>query len=87
MLLSALALAAAVQATPAAAKPFVHAPRIEGQRSALECRQRTTPTSDDLLAKLQPLNRLPKATLHHTVIRMVDGCPVSTRVIQYRAAR
>ena len=89
MFLSALALAAAVQVAPAAemAKPFDLAPRIDGQRSALECRQRTTQARQDAIARGESLGRMPAAVLQHTVIRMVDGCPVSTRVIQYRKPR
>lgn len=87
MLLSALALAAALQAAPAATAAFVQQPKIEGQRSALECRRPVTQTRQADSAQAGPLNRMPMATLQHTVVRMVDGCPVSTRVIQYRPAR
>ena len=87
MLLSVLAFAAALQAGPAATSAFVQEPRIEGQRSALECRRRVTQARDAGGARSEPLSRMPLATLQHTVVRMVDGCPVSTRVIQYRPAR
>jgi hypothetical protein len=98
MLLSALALATAIQAVPVApgAPPLPPASRhpsfnralgAPGARSPLECRQRAIQAREDAIARGEPLSRMPGALLHHTVIRMVDGCPVSTRVRQSGPAR
>ena len=96
MLLSTIALAAALQVSPAVepqpfhvapvAVPFAHAPRMAGQRSALECRQRATQARDDSSVSAAPLNRMPPAIGERAVMRMIDGCPVSTPIVQ-RAAR
>lgn len=88
MLLSATFFAVALQAAPAA--PTAPPPRIQPRhsfnlasgRTPLECRQRAMKAREDAIARGEPLNRMPGATLHHTVIRMVDGCPVSTQVRQ-----
>lgn len=94
MFLFALVFAAALQAAPAAPAPPAP-PEIPSKRSfnvavaraSLECRQRAMKARDDAIARGQPLNRMPPGLLHHTVIRMVDGCPVSTRVRQSGPAR
>nr|WP_295111442.1 hypothetical protein [uncultured Caulobacter sp.] len=85
MFLSALALAAALQAAPAPAAPTAPPAALKpsfnrAARSPLECRQRAIKAREDAIARGEPLNRMPGALLHHTVIRMVDGCPVSTQV-------
>ncbi|MBO9544019.1 hypothetical protein [Caulobacter sp.] len=98
MFLSALALASAIQAVPVApsapiAPPGASKPSFNraigqpGARSPLECRQRAIKAREDAIARGEPLNRMPGALLHHTVIRMVDGCPVSTQVRQSGPAR
>jgi hypothetical protein len=95
MLFSALVLAAALQAVPLPAAPAAPPTRIRPGDSfnlavggtPLECRQRATRVREDAIAKGQPLDRMPPGFLHHAVIRMIDGCPVSTRVRQSGPAR
>lgn len=90
MFLSAMILAAAIQAAPPAptAPPVAHKPSFNrALRSPLECRQRVIRAREDTLARGEPLNRMPAALMHHTVVRMVDGCPVSTQVRQSGPAR
>lgn len=90
MFLSALSLAAALQASSAiaeapgvpAAVPFARAPRMAGQRPALECRQRATQANKDADASATPLNRMPWALGERAVMRMVDGCPVRTPIVR-----
>lgn len=94
MLLSALTLAVALQASSAiveaprvpAAVPFTRAPRMAGQRPAQDCRRRATQASKDSDASGAPLNRMPWAMGERAVIRMVDGCPVRTPIVR-RAPR
>ena len=99
MLLSGLLLAAALQAPlpPAAPKPdgppasvvaaFSHAPRMKGQRSALECRRRATLAHKTEDGAAKPLNRMPMALGERAVMRMVDGCPVRTPILQSPPSR
>jgi hypothetical protein len=97
MFLFALALAAqatpvpstqALQFGPSVSEPgFSRAPTLPGQLSAFECNARPTRARDEAIVRGEPLNRMPPALLQHTVIRLVDGCPVSTRVVQSRPAR
>lgn len=94
MFLSALFLTAALQASPVgadaskasarapAAVPFARAPRMAGQRPALECRQRATQASKDSDASATPLNRMPWAIGERAVMRMIDGCPVRTPIVR-----
>ncbi|MET3666732.1 hypothetical protein [Caulobacter sp. 1776] len=92
MFLYAFVFAAALQAAPAAPAPPPQAQsrrsfNVAAARASPECRQRAMKARDDATAKGQPLNRMPPGLLHHTVIRMVDGCPVSTQVRQSGPAR
>lgn len=92
MFLSAFVFAAALQAAPAAPAPSAppQAKRsfnVAVAHASPECRQRAMRARDDAIAKGRPLNRMPPGLLHHTVIRMVDGCPVSTQVRQSGPAR
>ncbi|WP_066730353.1 hypothetical protein [Caulobacter sp. CCH9-E1] len=95
MLLSGLLLAAALQAPPeptAAPKPqgpparvavpFSQAPRMKGQRPAWECRRRATLARKTQDETAKPLNRMPMGLGERAVMRMVDGCPVRTPIIQ-----
>ncbi|MDR6624604.1 hypothetical protein [Caulobacter segnis] len=96
MFLSTLLLAAALQAPPAvaapspagppapAAVPFVQTPRMKGQRSPFECRQRATLARKAEDGSTKPLNRMPMALGERAVMRMVDGCPVRAPLIQGR---
>ena len=94
MLLSGLLLATALQVPlpPLASKPagpparvvapFSQAPRMKGQRSALECRQRATLARKTEDGAAQPLNRMRTGIGERAVMRMIDGCPVRTPLIQ-----
>ncbi|WP_143324147.1 hypothetical protein [Caulobacter sp. X] len=93
MLLSGLLLAAALQAPPPppasmpagppsrVVAPFSQAPRMKGQRSALECRQRATLARKTEDGAAKPLNRMRTGVGERAVMRMVDGCPVRTPLI------
>jgi len=94
MFLSAILLTAALQTAPPvgapiparppapAAVPFVQAPRMKGQRSPFECRQRATLARKAGDEAVKPLNRMPMAIGERAVMRMVDGCPVRTPIVQ-----
>jgi hypothetical protein len=94
MFLSTLLLAAALQTPPViaapkpagppapAAVPFVQAPRMKGQRSPFECRQRATLARKAGDETVKPLSRMPTAIGERAVMRMVDGCPVRTPIVQ-----
>jgi hypothetical protein len=94
MFLSGLLLAAALQAPipPAApmpnspparaAVPFSQAPRIKGQRPAWQCQQRAALARKTEDGAAKPLKRMPMALGERAVMRMVDGCPVRTPIIQ-----
>jgi hypothetical protein len=94
MFLSMLLLAAALQTPPVvvapspagppapAAVPFVQAPRMKGQRSPFACRQRATLARKGEDETVKPLSRMPAVIGERAVMRMVDGCPVSTPIIQ-----
>lgn len=81
MLLPALTLAVLLQAAPPP-DSFARAPQMDGQRSALECRQRATKTRDDAVSQAQPLNRMPMGIGERAVMRMVDGCPVRAPIVR-----
>lgn len=95
MLLSGLLVAAALQAPPEArpaprlegpppqaAAPFSQAPRMKGQRPAWECRRRATLARKTQDETAKPLNRMPMGLGERAVLRMVEGCPVRTPIIQ-----
>lgn len=99
MFLSTLLLALAVQAPPMVAAPrpagppaltaapFTHAPRMKGQRSSFECRQRAILARKAEDQSSKPLARMPMALGERAVMRMVDGCPVRTPIVQGRPRR
>lgn len=65
-----------------AAVPFAHAPRMKGQRPAWECRRRATLARETGDQTAKPLKRMPMGLGERAVMRMVDGCPVRTPIIQ-----
>jgi hypothetical protein len=93
MLLSALLLASAVQAAP---PPSMHAPSgrvtvhaskeeaMAASRKAAACRASGLQLADqpppNLPSKVQRLGDLPPANHTLTVLRSVDGCPVSSTI-------
>ena len=84
MLLSALLLAAAVQAPPS---KVVHAPEREAVQAIVAGRTCRTPGAElaaerqaSPVLKLKKLGDLPPANHTLTVLRSVDGCPVSSTV-------
>ncbi len=98
MFLSALLLAAAVQAVsatpaapltpPAASKPsFNRAFTLAGGRTPLECRMRAMKAREDAIAKGEPLIRMPQGIGERAVLKMIDGCPVRTPLVQSRPVR
>jgi hypothetical protein len=99
MLLSALLLAAAVQAAPAPSlsafpgRVTFHASKeeaMEASRKAAACRASGLQLADqpppDVRSSVKRLGDLPPANHTLTVLRSVDGCPVSS-TIRYNVDR
>ncbi len=42
---------------------------------------------EEAIAKSEPLIRMPRGVGERAVLRMVDGCPVRTPIVQSRPAR
>jgi hypothetical protein len=93
MLLSALLLASAVQAAPAPSlsafpgRVTLYASKeeaLEASRKAAACRASGLQLADqpppNLPSKVQRLGDLPSANHTLTVLRSVDGCPVSSTI-------
>ena len=91
MLLSALLLATAVQAAPPPSMPTGRVAVYASKREAMEamrrqaaCRENGLQLADqpppNVQFKARPLGDLPPANHTLTVLRSVDGCPVSSTV-------
>lgn len=79
MLLSALLLAGAVQTVPAVPTPALHPSVVEAacRAAGLELVDRPARTAKP---KVRRLGDLPPANHTLTVLRSVDGCPVSSTI-------
>jgi hypothetical protein len=92
MFLSALVLAAAVQAAPEPpAPPVISAPGVLQGRIGRPAHQTCEPLKsipvDQAQADPAPFERKRPKALHYAVMRSVGGCPVPTLMRQDRPAR